>query len=207
LIRKRLLAGLFSLLPLGITIWFLKIVFNVLIGIFRAPLNQTAKLLGLDPPVYWQLAVFSLLAMVLLLFAVGTLVQNYMGRRLMGWLDSLMMNIPWVKGVYGAIKQVMGAIQNGKGGSFREVVLVRWPNSNMRLVGFVASRGCAWAIEGGEGYITVYIPTSPNPTTGMVVMLEESAVTHLDMTPEQALTWVVSSGVAVPGSKPAVIEQ
>jgi uncharacterized membrane protein len=185
------------LLPLGITIWFLKIVFHVLIGIFRPALLWTAGLLGIEPA-YWQQAVFSLLVLALLLFVVGTLVQNYMGRRLLGWLDAMMMNIPWVKGVYGAIKQVMGAIQNGHGGNFREVVLVRWPDSNYRLMGFVANRNSSWAMEGGEAYITVYIPTSPNPTTGMVVMLEESQVTRLDITPEQALTWVVSSGVAVP---------
>jgi len=202
MIRKRLLAGLFSLLPLGITIWFLKIVFHVLIEIFRKPLLWTAGLLHIDAPAYWQQAAFSLLALALLLFAAGTLVQNYMGRRLMGWLDALMMNIPWVKGVYGAIKQVMGAVQGGQGGSFREVVMVRWPNSNYRLVGFVASRECSWALEDGDKYITVYIPTSPNPTTGVVIMVEESEVARLDMTPEQALTWVVSSGVAIPGARP-----
>jgi uncharacterized membrane protein len=198
LIRKRLVAGLFSLLPLGITVWFLKIVFQVLIGIFRAPLVWAAGKLGIDHLANWLQAAFSLLALVILLFAVGTLVQNYMGRRIFGWLDALMMNIPWVKGVYGAIKQVMGAIQSGQGGSFRDVVTVRWPGSDYRLIGFVSSRNCAWAVEGSEGYISVYIPTSPNPTTGVVLMVKESETTKLDMTPEQALTWVVSSGVAIP---------
>jgi uncharacterized membrane protein len=62
----------------------------------------------------------------------------------------------------------------------------------------VASRNCAWAIEGGESYMTIYIPTSPNPTTGVVLMVKESETTKVDMTPDQALTWVVSTGVAVP---------
>jgi uncharacterized membrane protein len=185
-------------LPLGITVWLLKIVFQILIGIFEKPLLWVAHRLGMDPPVYWQQAVFSLLALAILLFAVGALVQNYVGRRLLGWFDALMMNIPVVKGVYGAIKQVMGAIQNGKGGGFREVVTIRWPGSDYRLLGFVASRDCAWAIEGGESYMTVYIPTSPNPTTGVVLMVKESEATKVDMTPDQALTWVVSTGVAVP---------
>jgi uncharacterized membrane protein len=199
LIRKRLLAGLFSLLPLGITIWILKTIFNILIGIFKEPLFWAARLFNVPEPNYWQQAVFSLLAMCCLLFIAGALVQNYIGRRLLSWLDMLMLNIPGVKGIYGTIKQVMGTIQSGKSGSFKEVVLVHWPTPDSRILGFITSRGCAWATDDASERVAVYIPTSPNPTSGLVVMLDESVIQPINITPEQALTWVVSGGSVIPG--------
>jgi len=198
LIRKRLLAGLFALLPLGVTFWLLKTIFQILIGIFREPLFWAAGLLGIPEPIYWQQAIFSLLAMCCLLFLVGTLVQNYVGRRILSWLDTLMLNIPGVKGIYGTVKQVMSSIQGGKGGSFKEVVLVHWPTPESRIMGFIASRRCNWATGDNIKRVAVYIPTSPNPTSGLVVMLEESAVQPINVTPEQAMTWVVSGGSVIP---------
>ena len=137
--------------------------------------------------------------MVCLLFVVGALVQNFIGRRLFAWVDALMMYIPGIKSVYGATKQVMGAIQNGKGGSFKEVVIVPWPNADTKTIGFVAHRGCPWAQGDGSNRVAVYIPTSPIPTTGYVAMFDESVIQPIDVTPEQALTWVVSGGVVTPG--------
>lgn len=198
LIRKRLLAGLFSILPLGVTVWFLKVIFQVLIEIFNEPLRWAAIALSLPPPNYWQQAIFSILAMCCLLFVIGVLIQNYFGRQILNWIDALMLNIPGIKSVYGATKQVMSAIQNGKGVSFKEVVIVPWPNPDSKTLGFVAQRGCSWAMEDGARLVAVYIPTAPIPTSGYVVMLDESVVKPLNVTPEQALTWVVSGGVATP---------
>jgi len=198
LIRKRLLAGLFSLLPLGITMWLLKTIFQILIGIFQRPLIWCAGILNIPEPNYWQQALFSLLAMCALLFVAGELLQNYVGRRLLNWMDMFMMNIPGVKSIYGTIKQVMSAIQSGKGGSFKEVVLVHWPTPDSRILGFITSRGCSWATGDDLERVAVYLPTSPNPTSGIVVMLEESAIQPINITPEQALTWVVSGGSVIP---------
>ncbi|MCL1893859.1 MAG: DUF502 domain-containing protein [Holophagaceae bacterium] len=198
MIRKRLIAGFFTILPLGVTVWFLKTIFQILVEIFHKPLLWVASVLGLPPPNIWQQAVFSVLALGLLLFLIGILIQNFIGRQLLTWLDTAMMNIPGIKSVYGATKQVMNAIQNGKGGSFKEVVIVPWPNPDSRTIGFIAQRGCSWALDDGKQRVAVYIPTAPIPTSGYVVMLEESVIQKLDVTPEQALTWVVSGGVATP---------
>jgi uncharacterized membrane protein len=198
LIRKRLLAGLFSLLPLGITVWLLKVIFKILIDFFKEPLFWTARLLDISEPTYWQQAVFSLLAMCCLLFAVGTLVQNYVGRRLLGWMDTFMLNIPGVKGIYGTIKQIISAIQSGNSGSFKEVVLAHWPTPDSKVIGFVTNRGCSWASEDDSEQVVVYIPTAPNPAAGFVVILDKSLVKPANFTPEQALTWVVSGGFVSP---------
>ena len=97
----------------------------------------------------------------------------------------------------------MNAIQSGQGGSFKEVVLVEWPQPGSYTLGFVAHRNCAWAARPGtEGLIAVYIPTSPNPTSGYVVMLEESKVRPMSVGPEEALTWAISGGVVAPQHRP-----
>lgn len=201
MIRKRLLSGFFFILPLGVTVWFLKTIFHLLIEIFHGPLLWVARVINIAPPNYWQQAVFSILAMGCLLFVIGVLIQNFFGRQLLNWIDTLMLSIPGIKSVYGATKQIMSAIQNGQGGSFKEVVLVPWPNSDSKTVGFVAQKGCSWATKDGVRQVAVYIPTAPIPTSGYVVMMDESVVQPLDITPEQALTWVVSGGAATPLSE------
>ena len=198
MIRKYLLAGLFTLLPLVVTLWILRGIFTALVGIFREPLTLLAHQIHVPDPPTWALALFSALALGLLLLSVGALVGNFIGRQVLAWLDEMMMHIPVVKTIYGATRQLMGAIQSGQGGSFKEVVLVEWPHSGSYTLGFVASRDCSWAVPGGQSMIAVYVPTSPNPTSGYVVMIEASKVRPVDLSADQALTWAVSGGVVVP---------
>ncbi len=196
--RKYLLAGLVTLLPAVVTLWLLKAIFSGLINIFRGPFTWATHLLNLPVAPTWMLALVSAAATLLLLFTVGLLVGNFLGRQLLAWIDELMLLIPGVKGIYGATKQVLGAIQSGQGGSFKEVVLVEWPHPGSVTLGFLARRDCSWAVPGGESMVAVYIPTAPNPTSGYVVMLEESRVRPVDISPEQAFTWAVSGGVVAP---------
>ncbi|MBK8788797.1 MAG: DUF502 domain-containing protein [Holophagaceae bacterium] len=186
------------MLPLVVTLWILKAIFNALVGIFRGPLTWVAHQIHVPDPPTWGLALFSALATVLLLLLVGALVGNFIGRQVLAWLDELMLHVPVVKSIYGATRQLMGAIQSGQGGSFKDVVLVEWPHAGAFTLGFVASRDCSWAVPGGEGMVAVYVPTSPNPTSGYVIMLEASKVRLVDLTADQALTWAVSGGVVAP---------
>ncbi len=198
MIRKYLLAGLLTLLPLVVTLWLLKAIFSSLIGIFRGPFTWISQALNLPLPPTWMLAIISAVATLVLLVGVGMLMGNLLGRQLLAWLDEIMLLIPGVKGIYGATKQVIGAIQSGQGGSFKEVVLVEWPYPGSYTLGFLARRDCSWAVPNGETMVAVYIPTAPNPTSGYVVMLEESRVRPVPIAPEQAFTWAVSGGVVAP---------
>ncbi len=199
MIRKYLIAGVFTLLPLVVTLWILNGIFNGLVGIFRGPLTWVVQQLHLPDLPYGALALFSALMTLAILVLVGALVGNFAGRQLMEWLDELMLHVPVVKSIYGATRQLMGAIQSGQGGSFKEVVLVEWPHPGAYTLGFVANRDCAWAISGGEKMLAIYVPTSPNPTSGYVVMVDPSQVRPLDISADQALTWAVSGGVVAPG--------
>lgn len=198
MLRKYLLAGLFTLLPLVVTLWILKAIFTALVGIFRGPLTWVAHQIHVPDPPTWGLALFSALTTILLLLLVGALVGNFIGRQILSWLDELMLHVPVVKSIYGATRQLMGAIQSGQGGSFKDVVLVEWPHAGAFTLGFVASRDCSWAVPGGEDMVAVYVPTSPNPTSGYVIMLEAAKVRPVDLNADQALTWAVSGGVVVP---------
>ena len=202
-VRRYLLAGFFTLVPAAVTLWILRAIFDALVGIFEVPTNWASRSLGLPTPPYWELALASGLATLLLLFLVGALVGNFIGVQILGWLDELVMRIPVVKGIYGATKQLMNAIQSGQGGSFKEVVLVEWPREGSYTLGFVAQRNCSWAgLPPAEGFIAVYIPTSPNPTSGYVVLLQEAKVRPLNVAPEEALTWAISGGVVAPHGRP-----
>lgn len=202
MIRKYMVAGIITLLPLVVTVWLLRLIFSGLVDVFKSPLTWASQRLNLPLPPYWELALLSALATLVLLFLVGLLVGNFLGRQLRFWMDELMMHIPVVKGIYGATKQLMGAIQSGQGGSFREVVLVEWPHPGAHTLGFVAKHDCSWLGEGGAGRVAVYIPTAPNPTSGYVVMVPADRVRPMDISPEQAFTWVVSGGVITPGETP-----
>ncbi len=198
MIRRTLFTGIFTLLPLVVTIWVLKAIFASLVGIFQQPMTWVFQHLGFPGAPFWVLAVASLVALLLLLMGVGVLVGNFVGRQILVWLDELMVHVPLVKGIYGATKQLMGAIQSGQGGSFKEVVLVEWPHEGAYTLGFVARRDCSWAIAEGQNMVAVYVPTAPNPTSGYVIMVDEKRIRPVDLSPDQALTWAVSGGVVAP---------
>src|ERR1035438_1996034 len=161
MIRKYLLSGLFTLLPLMVTLWILKAIFNTLVDIFREPLTWMAHQIHMPDPPTWGLALFSALATLLLLMMVGALVGNFIGRQVLTWLDDMMLHVPVVKTIYGATRQLMGAIQSGQGGSFNEVVLGEWPLPGSFTLAFVANRDCSWAVPGGPPMMAVFVPTSP----------------------------------------------
>lgn len=203
MIRKYLLTGFFSILPLVVTLWLLKVIFAGLVDLSREPVAWMSHRLGLPQPGYWELAILSAMATLSLLVLTGLLVSNILGRQLLAWIDELMLRIPLAKGIYGATKQLLSAIQQGQGGSFKEVVLVEWPHPGSFTLGFVARRDCRWVLPEGEDWVAVYIPTAPNPTSGYVILLPRDRVRPASISPEQALTWAVSGGVVVPeGSHP-----
>ena len=164
MIRKHLLSGIFTLLPLVVTLWILKAIFTTLADIFRGPLTWLSHQVHVPDPPIWALALFSALATLLLLVIVGTLVSNFIGRQLLTWL----------------------------------VVLVEWPRPGSYTLAFVASRDCSWAVPDGQAMVAVYVPTSPNPTSGYVVMVDAATVQPVPVSADQALTWAVSGGVVVP---------
>ncbi len=195
-LRKWLLSGLLVLVPLIITLWVLDWVVSTL--------DQTLKilpqawhpdrLLGLHVP---GLGVIFALVVVLL---IGALASNFIGNQLVNWWHALLHRIPVVRSIYSGVKQVSDTLFSEKGNAFRKALLVQWPRQDMWTIAFLTGAPGGDLLNHLQGeYVSVYVPTTPNPTGGYFVMLRKSDCIELDMSVDEALTYVISMGVIVPG--------
>lgn len=200
-IRKWLLSGLLVIVPLVITLGVL----NWIIG----TLDQTLWLLPDD----WQKWLFDhkvrglgVLLTLAILLVVGAVASNFVGKRLLGWGDAVVRRIPVVRSIYSSVKQVSDTLFSENGNAFRTAVLVQWPREGVWTIAFVTGTPGADVLEhmGGGEYLGVYVPTTPNPTGGYFVMLKRSDCIELKMSVDDALKYIVSMGVVVPGGPAAV---
>lgn len=196
-LRKWLLAGLLVLVPLIITLWVLDWVVSTLdqtLNILPQAWHPD-RLLGVHLP-----GMGVLLALVIVL-SIGALASNIIGHRLVGWWHALLHRIPVVRSIYSGVKQVSDTLLSEKGNAFRKALLVRWPHDQMWTIAFLTgSPGGAVAQHlDATDYLSVYVPTTPNPTGGYFVMVRRSDCLELAMSVDEALTYVISMGVIVPG--------
>ena len=136
-----------------------------------------------------------------ILLLVGAVVSNFVGMKLVRWGDAMVARIPVVRSIYSSVKQVSDTLFSPSGNAFRTAVLVQWPRPEVWTIGFVTG------VPGGDvtnylvgDYLSVYVPTTPNPTGGYFVMLRKSDCVELKMSVDEALKYVISMGVVVPGS-------
>lgn len=196
-IRRWLLAGLLVLVPLAITFWVLEWIV--------ATLDQTLLIL----PEAWQpkkligfyIPGFGVLLAFFGVLLIGAVTSNFLGRRLMSWWDLLLNRIPIVRSIYSSVKQVSDTLFSENGNAFRKALLVQWPREGVWTIGFqTGSPGGDVANHLPGDYVSVYVPTTPNPTGGYFVMLKREHCIELKMSVDEALTYVISMGVVVPGS-------
>ncbi|MGI4778891.1 MAG: DUF502 domain-containing protein [Janthinobacterium lividum] len=200
-LRKWLLSGLLVIVPLVITLGVL----NWIIG----TLDQTLWLL----PSEWtdwlnahRVRGLGVLLTLAILLVVGAIASNFVGKRLLGWGDAVVRRIPVVRSIYSSVKQVSDTLFSENGNAFRTAVLIEWPRPGSWTIAFVTGTPGAEVREhlGGGEYLGVYVPTTPNPTGGYFVMLKRSDCIELKMSVDDALKYIVSMGVVVPGG-PATI--
>jgi uncharacterized membrane protein len=195
-VRKWLLAGLLVVVPVAITIgvlqWIIGTLDRTLLILPEA--WQPDRLIGIHIPG------FGVLLTLAILLAVGGTVSNFMGKKLVIWGDTLVSRIPVVRSIYSSVKQVSDTLFSPGGNAFRKAVLVQWPRPDVWTIGFVTGTpgGEVTSYLVGE-YVSVYVPTTPNPTGGYFVMLRKSDCVELKMSVDDALKYVISMGVVVPG--------
>jgi uncharacterized membrane protein len=145
------------------------------------------------------LGVIFALVVVLL---IGALASNFIGNKLLGWWDGLLGRIPVVRSIYSSVKQVSDTLFSDKGNAFREAVLVQWPRPGMWTVAFVTAKPSLAAQEAApqDEFLCVYVPTTPNPTSGYMVFVRKDECKSLDLSVDEALTYVVSMGVVDPAT-------
>ena len=196
-LRKWLLAGLLVIVPVAITAAVLRWIIETLdqtLGILPEAW-QPDRLIGFHIPG------FGVLLTLAILLVVGAVASNFIGKKLVGLGDRVVSRIPVVRGIYSSVKQVSDTLFSESGNAFRTAVLVQWPRADVWTIGFVTGTPGGDVINylHGEDYLSVYVPTTPNPTGGYFVMLRKSDCIELKMSVDDALKYVVSMGVVAPG--------
>ena len=189
-LRELFLVGLAVVLPLLVTYLLLRFLFEALDGLLD-PMIQ--GILGRRIPG------LGFLATVAIIFLIGTLTTNIVGRKLVAMTEGLLLRIPLVKNVYGASKQLFDAITLPGRGAFRQVVMLEYPRSGLYALGFItATQAKGFQDLVGEQTVNVFIPTAPNPTSGFFLVVPERSVIPVPISVEEALKMIVSGGLIVP---------
>lgn len=195
-LRKWIFAGLLVIVPVAITVWVLRWIIGTLDQtlLILPAAWQPDKLLGVHIPG------FGVILALAILLAVGAAASNFFGRTLLGWWHNLLGRIPVVRSIYLSVKQVSDTLFSETGNAFRTAVLIQWPRENMWTIGFVTGTPGGDVANYLQGeYLSVYVPTTPNPTGGYFVMLRRADCIELRMSVDDALKYIVSMGVVVPG--------
>ena len=204
--RKYLIAGLLVWLPLAVTVWVLHSVLGLVDDVFgwlvaatqavlpeslRAPLEAVRRVPGLGA-----------LVMLLLLLATGMFAANMVGQWWLRQGGRMLQRIPIVKSIYSSVKQVSDTLFSSSGNAFREAVLVQYPRAGAWTIAFVTGRpGGEAATHLSGDFVSLYVPTTPNPTSGFFIMVPRADVVALGMSVDEALKYVISMGVVAPPTR------
>ncbi len=206
--KKYLIAGLLVWLPLAVTIWVLHSVLGLLDGVFAWLLSGSQALLpaGAEASLEMLKRVPGLGVIVMLagLLLTGVFAANMVGQWWLRQGSRLLRRIPIVKSIYSSVKQVSDTLFSSSGNAFREAVLVQYPRAGSWTIAFVTGKPGGEAAEHLQGdYVSLYVPTTPNPTSGFFLMAPRSDVIALKMSVDEALKYIISMGVVAPPLPPA----
>jgi len=197
-VRRYFITGLLIWVPLGITLWVL----SLLIGIMDQSLLllpdafQTRNWLG------FHLPGLGVILTLIVVFASGIAATNILGQRLWLMWESLLGRIPVVKSVYSSVKQVSDTLFSSTGQAFRKALLVQYPRPGSWTIAFLTGTPGGDVINHLPGeFVSVYVPTTPNPTSGFFLMMPKSDVIELDISVDEALKYIISMGVVTPGTR------
>jgi uncharacterized membrane protein len=200
-VKKYFITGLLIWVPLAITVWVL----NLIVSTMDSTLTllpealQPRNLIGVHIP---GLGVLLTLLVVLI---TGLLAANIIGQRLVALWEGLLARIPVVKTIYHSVKQVSDTVFSSSGEAFRKALLVQYPRQGAWTIAFQTGQPGGDVTNHLRGdYVSVYVPTTPNPTSGFFLMMPRAEVIELDMSVDEALKYVISMGVAPPGPSRAL---
>ena len=201
--KKYLIAGLLVWLPLTVTIWVLGTVLGVLDGVFAWLLSGGQALLpeAARPPLEMlkQIPGLGVIVMLVALLLTGVFATNIVGQWWLRQGAKVLNQIPIVKSVYSSVKQVSDTLFSSSGNAFREAVLVQYPRAGAWTIAFVTGKPggeAAYHLDGD--YLSLYVPTTPNPTSGFFIMVPRRDVVPLSMSVDEALKYIISMGVVAP---------
>jgi uncharacterized membrane protein len=194
-LKKYLIAGLLVWLPLAATVGIIKLVIDLL-----------DKLILLLPLEYQPEALFGfyipglgLLLAIGILVLTGVLAANLLGRQLVALWENILSRIPIVRNIYNAVKQISSTVLTSQGKSFRKVVMVEYPRKGIWSIGFLTNEEVAIDCQQIQAdMVAVFLPTTPNPTSGFILLFSKDELVELDMSVEEGFKFIISIGVVVP---------
>lgn len=194
-VRNYLIAGLLVWMPIMVTVWVVRFLSGILDNslVLLPPAWRPENLVGQYVPGV------GIILSLLLLFLTGVLVRNIFGGRIVAGVESLVRRVPVIGPVYGGAKSFSETVFTDKGRSFKQVVMLEFPRNGVHSVGFITSEELEEVqYKTAEDVVCVFVPTTPNPTTGFLVMVPRAKVVKLDMTVDEAFKMLLTLGVVVP---------
>ena len=190
-LTRRMGSGFLVLVPLIITLWILYLAFSFVDGVFRGENGLLSPVIRDSPWDFWGLGVLIALGVF---YITGAFLA---GKKVRAWEDSLISRIPVLGSIYSVSRQSIDALSANAGRRFSRVVFIEWPRPGVRALGFVTGKIPSQE-EGNPSTILVYIPTVPNPTSGMLAWMSEEEVFSTDLSVEDAMKAVFSGGIVLP---------
>ena len=201
--RASFVTGLAILLPavisIGVIVWLFRTVSNITdMLLFFVPRRITHQSGGTGP-MYWYWSVAAFVLAVMLVSIIGRLARNYIGKKLIQWMDAVMLKVPLLNNIYSTIKQVNEAFSTGKRSAFKTVVLIQFPREGIYSLGFLTGEQHDEVQQKTkEKIVCIFVPTTPNPTSGWLVLVPEKDVTKLEMSVADAIKLIISLGSVSP---------
>jgi uncharacterized membrane protein len=191
--KRYLLTGMLVIVPMWITI----VVLQALISITDSALNILPS--KINPQTYFPIPGMGVIIVLILIIIVGALTSNYFGKKLINMVENFFNKIPFVRTIYQGVKQLMEGTLADKGSIFSRVVLVEFPRKGMFFIGFVTGITRQVIQDQEKTFVKVFIPTTPNPTSGFFCLLPEEDVQYLNISTDEAFKLIISAGYAEKG--------
>tara|TARA_B100000029_G_C17608680_1_gene968458 strand:- start:2020 stop:2622 length:603 start_codon:yes stop_codon:yes gene_type:complete len=185
-LRIKIVAGLVTIAPILATVWIMTVLFNFFDG-FAAPI--------LDPLLPIHIPGLGVIISLIFMYLLGILVTNFLGRKIVSIGEALLRKIPLANTIYGTAKQITQSVSGASNKAFKKAVLINYPRPGLWTIAFVTGDSID---ENGKSYYHLFVPTTPNPTSGVMVIIPQSDVIDSDLSVEEALKTIISGGMLGP---------
>jgi uncharacterized membrane protein len=206
--RGNFLTGLAVVLPavisIAVVVWLFRNISSVTDTLlFLVPPRLTHRNAG-EGPMYWYWSFLALVLAICLICGIGILARNYFGRKIIEWVEAAMMRVPFLNKIYGATKQINEAFTSGDKNAFKTVVLIEFPHPGTYALGFITGQPDPEVLRAraAQNLVCVFVPATPNPTSGFLLLVPENKVIKLEMSVADGIKYIISLGSIMPEVTP-----
>ena len=185
-IKRHLIAGLLAIVPIALTFWILRFLFRFLDS-FTAPILKNIRI---------EIPGLGIILTLLFIFLLGLFITNVLGKTIFNWGERILTKLPLVNTIYNAVKQITNAFSGKSMKNFKQVIFIQYPRKGLWTMCFVTNQS---KNESGDEFYHVFVPTTPNPTSGVFIVIPQKDAVHPDISVEEGLKSIISGGIIDPG--------